>query len=390
MLHDPQQVEDAFQVTFIVFLRKAHSLHRRELLGNWLYGVAYRTALKARGALARHARREQPLGELHALANEGELVERDVKLALDQAVNQLPAKYRQPIIFCYLEGNSVNEAAARIGCPAGTVAGRLARAKEMLRKRLIKRGITVSAPLLAGAFAQDAPAGVPAALITATCRTVAIFARGEIGVAGDLSPSVSLLTEGVLKSMFVSRIKIAAATLLTIGALAGGIVTYSTVAGQQPQEQRTNSDVGLSQQPTENQSKQGAEVKEEFPTLGKEKVQALLKESQFGDKIAALLAARYEAAFDEVKNRQNRLVAGKETLDIYIGSSLRLLEAERELSTKKAPQLLAFENHWQRMKMVYDIFQQKFEGGSAAPQDLAQARFSSLQAEIWVVRAKAK
>src|SRR6266446_5524437 len=155
MLHDPQQVEDAFQVTFIVFLRKAHSLHRRELLGNWLYGVAYRTALKARGALARHARREQPLGELHALANEGELVERDVKLALDQAVNQLPAKYRQPIIFCYLEGNSVNEAAARIGCPAGTVAGRLARAKEMLRKRLIKRGITVSAPLLGALLSQE-------------------------------------------------------------------------------------------------------------------------------------------------------------------------------------------------------------------------------------------
>jgi len=390
MLRDPQQVEDAFQVTFIVFLRKARSLHRRELLGNWLYGVAYRTALKARGAAARRAQREQPLGEVRDPSNEGELTERDVKLALDEAVNHLPAKYRQPIVYCYLEGNSVNEAAARLGCPAGTVAGRLARAKEMLRTRLIKRGITVSAPLLVALSSQDASACVPAALITKMLRAVTILAHGDSGIASGLSPSVSMLAKEVLKAMFLNKLKIAAIVVATFGALGSGILVYSEVAGQQRQPDQTGPAAqSLHGDQEEAFRREIVELRKEFQTLQTEKAKELVQASKSSDKMAALLLACYQAACDEFKIRVERLLEGRDPTHTIFGSSLRVLEAERELSTKKGDQIVAFENHWHRMKGVEKLVQLKSEAGSGATQDVAETRFYRLQAEVWMERAKA-
>ena len=394
ILHDPHAVDDAFQVTFLVFLRKAHSLRRQDLLGNWLYGVAYRTALKARGTSAKRRVDEQPLADMPGPETDEALAWRDLRPLLDEEISRLPAKYRQPIVLCYLEGRTVTEAAAQLGWPSGTVAGRLARAKETLRSRLTRRGLTLSASLLGSALSQSAPAAVPAGLLTATIRSAAIVAAGQIMMAPGLAASVSFLLEGVDKAMFINKLKISASILLTMGAVGGGVLAYSKVAGQHFGINNAGGVVGFVQQPGEVKPAEVAPQAQDprfpktLPTLGKDKAAALIQASNFSDKLAALIAARYDAARTEVDFRWGRSVRGLETQDILLGSCLRLIEAERELSNKQADQLAALENHAQRMKEVEKIAKAKADAGRNTPQDLAQAQFYRLQAEIWLERMK--
>src|SRR5207253_5091944 len=100
-------------------LRKAHSLRKRELVANWLYGVAYRTALKARTQIARRRAGTQPLADVPAEESESEIIWKDLRPVLDEEVQRLPDKYRIPVVRCYLEGNTFQEAAQQLGWPAG-------------------------------------------------------------------------------------------------------------------------------------------------------------------------------------------------------------------------------------------------------------------------------
>src|SRR5262249_38733398 len=160
-LHD---AEDAFQATFIVLVCKASSVAARESVGNWLYGVAYRTAQKALASAARRRAKEQHMArpeELHQ--TEDRWGERRALIA--EELSQLPDKYREPVVLCDLQGLTRTEAARRLGCPEGTVSGRLARARGLLAKRLARRGVALSGGAVALALAQGAASAcVPAPL----------------------------------------------------------------------------------------------------------------------------------------------------------------------------------------------------------------------------------
>src|SRR5215470_5427658 len=149
VLRHAQDAEDAFQATFLVLARKARSIARRGALGSWLYGVAYRVALKARDDAARRRRHERRA----ASRTEGQAACAEAGDAagpvLDEEVNRLPDKYRQPVVLCYFEGKTYQEAARLLGWPAGTAAVRLARARELLRNRLTVRGVALSSAALA-------------------------------------------------------------------------------------------------------------------------------------------------------------------------------------------------------------------------------------------------
>src|SRR5947209_5026354 len=134
VLGDVHAAEDALQATFLVLVRKAASIAKRELLGNWLYGVAYRTALKAKTAAARRRAKERQVRPMPNPGNEEE-VWRELQPLLDQELSRLPDKYRIPVVLCDLQGKSRQEAARQLGCPEGTVSSRLARARVMLAKR---------------------------------------------------------------------------------------------------------------------------------------------------------------------------------------------------------------------------------------------------------------
>ena len=169
-LTDQADVEDAFQATFLVLLRKARSLRKRELVANWLYGVACRTALRAKTDAARRRFRERQIMPKSAYALDDGPVQRDLRALLDQEIGRLPAKLRLPILLCYLEGLTLAEAARQLGWPAGTVSGRLARARELLRARLTRRGAAVSAAGVSGALAESSQATVPTTLTAATLK----------------------------------------------------------------------------------------------------------------------------------------------------------------------------------------------------------------------------
>jgi RNA polymerase sigma factor (sigma-70 family) len=148
VLGDHHAAEDAFQATFLILVRKAGTLVRPDLVANWLYGVAYRVARKARAQAPAPAELPRQVMDMRSGEPDTEVVWRDVRRVLDEEVQRLPEKYRMPVVLCYLEGQTNEEASRRLGWPLGTVAGRLSRARDLLRSRLIRRGLALTAPLL--------------------------------------------------------------------------------------------------------------------------------------------------------------------------------------------------------------------------------------------------
>ena len=142
--------DDAFQATFLVLVRKASSVKPREMVANWLYGVAYHTALKARARATRRQAREK---QVTAMPEPEKVVQPeldfDLQTLLDQELSRLPDKYRLPIVLCDLEGKSRKEAARQLGWLDGTLSGRLARGRQMLAKQLTQHGFAVSAGVIA-------------------------------------------------------------------------------------------------------------------------------------------------------------------------------------------------------------------------------------------------
>jgi RNA polymerase sigma factor (sigma-70 family) len=221
-LGETPEAEDAFQATFLVLVRKAASLRSPQSLGPWLYGVAYRTALKLRGQRARRMERQCPLPE--EIAEErGESMWSELRPVLDEEINRLPTKYRLPVLLCYLQGLSSEEAAERLGCAKGTVFSRLSRARDLLRRRLVRRGVEVSAGALAAVLAESAAlrAMPPLALREITIRTSLLFAAGTAGQ--PLSAPLAALVEGVVRSMFLSKVKYAVIVVLALGLVGSGV-----------------------------------------------------------------------------------------------------------------------------------------------------------------------
>src|SRR5262249_38234069 len=173
VLGHAQDGEDAFQATFLVRARKAASAVPRGAVGNWLYGVAYRTALAARSMCARRRQRERPLDNVPHPQTEPQEPRSDVLAALDRELTRLPDKYRQVVVLCELEGRTRKEVARQLGLPEGTLSWRLAAARKMLARRLARYGPEVAGATLAGVLAGRAAARVPPPLVGATVRAAA-------------------------------------------------------------------------------------------------------------------------------------------------------------------------------------------------------------------------
>jgi RNA polymerase sigma factor (sigma-70 family) len=219
VLEHAQDAEDAFQATFLVLACKAASILTRETVGNWLYGVAYRTAQKARAAAARRRVKEKLMTRPEAF-NEPEW--QDLRPLLDQELNSLPDIYREPLVLCDLQGITRKAAAQQLGWSEGTLSGRLSRARELLAKRLKRCGVTLTVAALAGALSTSvASALVPAPLVQITTQAATSVAAGH-AVAGVVSAPVAALTKGVLKAMFMNKLKTVSVVLLAVGLIALG------------------------------------------------------------------------------------------------------------------------------------------------------------------------
>ncbi len=231
-LRHHQDAEDAFQATFLVLARKAAAIRRPELLANWLYGVAYRTAARARADASRRRAREQTAAVSAVVLPSSDIVWQDLRPVLDEEVQRLPAKYRAAFVLCYLEGRTNEEAARQIGCPKGTVLSRLAWARQWLRRRLERRGVTLAVGGAGALLEQWAPpAAVSARLVGTTMRTVFAQAAGKSVAGGIMAAGPVALAQGVLTQMMWTQLKAAAAVVLLIGAVGVSALTYAGQGG---------------------------------------------------------------------------------------------------------------------------------------------------------------
>jgi RNA polymerase sigma factor (sigma-70 family) len=202
VLGNAADADDAFQATFLVLARRAHSVRPRPLLGNWLYGVAYRTALEARRAAAVRRFKERRAAVTKTASTEDARSD-DLREVLDRELAALPDTYRAAVVLCDLEGLSRRDAALRLGWPEGTLSGRLSRARSMLAARLSRRGLVLPAAGL-GVVLESASAGLSAELVESTARIGILMSAGEVAVA---SAPVAALTEGVMKAMLLTKLK---------------------------------------------------------------------------------------------------------------------------------------------------------------------------------------
>jgi RNA polymerase sigma factor (sigma-70 family) len=227
VLGNVHDADDAFQATFLVLVRKAAGLRQRELLANWLYGVAHRTALEAKTVAARRHRRERQVSampEPEAPPTEAE----ELRPHLDRELSGLPDKYREALVLCDLEGRTRREAASQLGIPPGTLSGRLTTARRLLAKRLARHGFALSGGILASA-------AVPPSLMAATVKAATAVARGA--AVSVVSAAVAALTERVHKTMLLTKPKLAVVLLLAVSSLCG-LLLYPSPAAQPATNQR--------------------------------------------------------------------------------------------------------------------------------------------------------
>jgi RNA polymerase sigma factor (sigma-70 family) len=245
ILRNHHDAEDAFQATFLVLVRRAAVIAPREMVGNWLYGVAYQTALKARATLAKRRTREKQVSVLPDIEEGSQHLGHDLHAVLDQELSRLPDIYRAAIVLCDLQGKTRIEAARHLGVPPGTLAARLTRGRALLAKRLARHGLPVSGGLLATALAeQGTSAGLPASVLSSTIKAVNSMAAGPAASAGVISAQAASLTEGMVKSMMLTKLKIATGIVLVLTISAASGLLYKTRAEDAPRvEQKKEADL---------------------------------------------------------------------------------------------------------------------------------------------------
>jgi RNA polymerase sigma factor (sigma-70 family) len=240
VLGNADDAEDAFQAVFLVLARRASALRWRESLGGWLHGVAYRVALKARTAALRrrahesHARRPAP-----AASPVGEITLREAQTLLNEELNRLPERLRTPLVLCYFEGMTQDQAAQQVGWSLSTLKRRVRRGLDLLRRRLRRRGLALGV-VLSLAIVDDGGVISPAVLDGIT-RASVLF-RAGLAATSEASRA-AVMAQGFLKTLFWTRLRSVSVFLLAVAlAAGGGLSAYQVfMDGARPDKQAPTS-----------------------------------------------------------------------------------------------------------------------------------------------------
>jgi RNA polymerase sigma factor (sigma-70 family) len=236
ILGQRQDAEDAFQAAFLVLVRKAAAVLPREMLANWLYGVARQTALQARRAAVRRKARERQVSPMPDRPAVPQDLWREWQPLLDEELARLPDKYRAVVVLCDLQGRPRKEAARQLALPEGTVASRLSRARALLARRLARLAPAVSGGAVAAVLAEHAAAAVPAAVLLTTLQAALAVGAGQpVAAGGCVSPRVAALAEQVLNPRSALRPRLLLSVLLLAVALGGaGLAGSASVEPPEP------------------------------------------------------------------------------------------------------------------------------------------------------------
>jgi RNA polymerase sigma factor (sigma-70 family) len=225
VLHDPNDVEDAFQATFLVLARKAGSLWVRDSIGPWLFGVACRIAARARADSVRRQKHERRAAQRTVTVARSRECD-DLGPVLHEEIDRLPERFRAPLVLCYLAEMSQEQAARQLGWPLGTVRSRLARGRVRLRAQLDRRGVAPAFALPVISNAVEISEAVRPVLTELTTQAATRFTASGAGAAG-VDPAVAALTRGVLRTMTLSKLSKIAAVLMVASLTATGTVGFA-------------------------------------------------------------------------------------------------------------------------------------------------------------------
>lgn len=227
--------DDAAQAVFLVLWKNATKLRQRASAAAWLHHVSRNICRNALRAQEIRRRREREAAEMRQ-PNQSEPRDDDLRGVLDEALDQLPEKYRLPLILFHFEQRSIEEIAELLGTYPSTIGTRLSRARELLRGRLNRSGVTLSAAALAAGLTSEAGATVvPAEFVSVTTQAAQLFAAGQVSAAGVLSPHAAALAKGGMQLMFTAKLKLIA--LVSAVLLVGGVVSYQ-LASAETEEQK--------------------------------------------------------------------------------------------------------------------------------------------------------
>lgn len=380
VLDDPHDVHDAFQAVFLVLARRANAIRTRNSVGIWLYGVAVRVSARARvTAIRRQIRERRTLRAAETIAtvdtnqNDPSPIEQSEHAeVVHQELSRLPEKYRAPVVLCYLEGLTHDEAAARLSWPVGTVRSRLARARDRLRTRLARRGVTAPASIGPMASWLVGEPGVSTKLIatvsTASSTTISrelltLIVRAVGRSKGAMSvPSTSLLlAQGVLNTMLLKKLVLIVCALLPIGTIAaGGAILL--VGRTQAQAQKPSAAAAIPNLP-----------------------QAAAKESPPTDDVDRLAQQLLEAARKRLEAQRAYYLEGRITLDRYLDASKQLEVAELRVAKTDADRLAVRNRHVDRTKEIEIREKTEREAGRGTDADVSEAHERRLEAELGVM-----
>jgi RNA polymerase sigma factor (sigma-70 family) len=363
ILRHEHEAEDAFQATFLVLVRKADSLWVRDSLGPWLYRVANRIAVRAKIASdRRQATEREAVAVASARCGEGEHTADGA--ALYQELDRLPERYRIPIVLCDLEGRTYEAAARHVGCCVGTLKSRLTRGRQRLRERLAGRGLISPAVVGTAFFDGAAKATVSTALAERTVQIAGRFATGTCLTGRVVSPSVGMLVRGILRSMFMTRLKWLAMTLAAV-ALATGTarLTIRASASQEPDL------------PTKQPPRPGGKAALAAPPMS--------SAADLGSAHLRVAQKAYEQAIAMYRD-------GKVDLEKVHSWSWRLMQLQVSGVDYFAPKgsavcVAAARAHRDRMRQLEELVRARVEDGKELPLSASTAEYYRLDAEGFVM-----
>ncbi len=232
-LHD---AEDACQATFLVLSRKAATVSKKASLGSWLHGVAGRVSANLKREQGRRRSRERMRDSAPSKDPANEVLWSEVQAVLDEELQLLPDRYRAPLVLCYLECLTRDEAATQLGVSPGSLHGLLERGRDLLRKRLVKRGLALSAVLSAVALGGSLARALSPTFVLSSSRAAALLAAGKPLPEGAVAAQVLTLTQEVVKNMFITKLKLGAAAFVCVVAtlVGGGFTTQGFAQDKQP------------------------------------------------------------------------------------------------------------------------------------------------------------
>ena len=390
VLNDSHAADDAFQATFLVLVRRAKSIRDRDLLGNWLYGVALKVARRSRADRAKRTVRE---AEVQAVPSEpvGDDPSReDFELGptLHEELARLPEKYRAPMVLCFLEGHTCEEAAGRLGWPVGTVKGRISRAKDLLRGRLARRGVTATTALVAATLTKAAEASVSPILLDQTVKAAMGLAAGGAAVAAGLaSASAVALADGVGMTMMISKLKVmatAAALVATLATGAGVMARQFGAGGQGRGEAKPKAEVATKTATAEGPAL-GVTPDKPVPAF-----EALIADTPLPalDAMPKLLAARVVAAKEELDAKATFYNQGSITLDRLVQAATSYRDARMAIAGNRAYKIKANEDHVRLLQRVAEGEKQRFEVGQGSRPNVVEAESARLEAMIALARER--